>query len=63
MTLLTMHKECYIKIPKNWPDDVQVGRLASMKQFIKMKEASMEENENVITKFGLLELKESSNRL
>jgi hypothetical protein len=34
-----------------------------MKQFIKMKEASMEENENLITKFGLLELKESSNRL
>lgn len=63
MTLLTGHKEGYIKICKNWPDDVQVGRLASMKQFIKMKEASMEENENVITKFGVLELKESSNRL
>jgi len=28
-----------------------------------MKEASMEENENVIPEFGLLELKESSNRL
>jgi hypothetical protein len=63
VTLLTGHKECYIKIPKNWPDDVQVSRLASMKQFIKMKEASMEENENVITKFGLWEFKESSNRL
>ncbi len=61
MTLWIGHKECYVKIPKNWPDDVQVGRLASMKQFIKMKVASMEEN--VITKFGLLELKESSNIL
>jgi hypothetical protein len=34
-----------------------------MKQFIEMKEASMEENENLITKFGLLELKESNNRV
>jgi len=37
--------------------------MASMKQFMYMEEAFMEENENVIEQIGLLELEESDNRL
>jgi hypothetical protein len=31
--------------------------------FMEMQDSLMEENENIIAKFGLLELEESSNRL
>jgi len=37
--------------------------MASMKQFMYMEEALVEENENVIEQIGLLELEESNNRL
>jgi hypothetical protein len=37
--------------------------IGSIKQFIEMKEAFMDENEDVIDKIGLLELKENNNRL
>jgi hypothetical protein len=36
--------------------------MASMKQFMDMEEALMEENENVIEQIGLLELEESNIR-
>jgi hypothetical protein len=34
-----------------------------MEQFMEMQDSLMEENENIIAKFGLLELEESNNRL
>jgi hypothetical protein len=36
--------------------------MASMKQFMDMEEALLEENEDVIKQIGLLELEESNNR-
>ncbi len=43
-------------------DNVRVSGLASMGQFMKMEEALMVENEELINKLGLLELDESDNR-
>ncbi len=51
-----------ICIYKNWPNDACVEDMASMKQFMDMEEALMEENEDVIEQIGLLELEESNNR-
>jgi hypothetical protein len=34
-----------------------------MEQFMEMQDSLMKENENIIVKFGLLELEESNNRL
>jgi hypothetical protein len=36
--------------------------MASMKQFMDMEEALLEENEDVIEQIGLFELEESNNR-
>ncbi len=52
-----------INIYKNWLNDVHDSTLESMKQFMEMKEALMDENEDVIDKIGLLELVENGNRL
>lgn len=46
----------------NQPNDIVDG-LASMEQFMEMQDSLMKENENIIVKFGLLELEESNNRL
>jgi hypothetical protein len=54
--------EVLICIYKNWPNDACVEDMASMKQFMDMEEALMEENEDVIEQIGLLELEESNNR-
>jgi hypothetical protein len=54
--------EMLISIYKNWPNDVHVEDMASMKQFMDMEEALMEENEDVIEQIGLLELEENNNR-
>ncbi len=51
-----------ISIYKNWPNDVHVEDMTSMKQFMDMKEALMKEIEGVIEQIGLLELEESNNR-
>ncbi len=55
--------EMLISIYRNQPNDAHVEDMASMKQFMYMEEALMEENENVIEQIGLLELEESNNRL
>ncbi len=52
-----------INIYKNWLNDVHVNTLESMKQFIEMKESSMDENEDVIDKIGFFELEENGNKL
>ncbi len=54
--------EMLISIYKNWPNDVHVEDMTSMKQFMDMKEALMKEIEGVIEQIGLLELEESNNR-
>jgi predicted XRE-type DNA-binding protein len=54
--------EMLISIYKNWPNDVHVEDMTSMKQFMNMKEALMKEIEGVIEQIGLLELEESNNR-
>ncbi len=48
---------------KNQPDDACVEGLASMKQFMDMEEALMEENESLIDQVGLLNIEENDNRL
>ncbi len=50
-----------INIYKDWPNDVRVESLTSMGQFMDMEEALMEENEDLIDKVGLLEIKEIDN--
>lgn len=50
-------------ILKNLLDhDIYIGGVASMKQFMEMKEGSMTKNKNVIPKLGLLEMEDSSIR-
>jgi hypothetical protein len=48
--------EMIISIYNNWPDDVRVGALASMGQFIEMEKALIEKNKDLIEKNGLLEM-------
>jgi hypothetical protein len=55
------HLEMLINIYKDWPNDVCVESLTSMGQFMDMEEALMEENEDLIDKVGLLEIKEIDN--
>jgi hypothetical protein len=55
--------EMLINIYKNWSNDVRVEGLASMKQFMDMEEAFMEENESLIDQLGLLNIEENGNRL
>jgi hypothetical protein len=52
-----------ISIYKNWPDDAHVEDLASMKRFMDMDKALMEENEGLIDQVGHLDIKENGNRL
>jgi hypothetical protein len=52
-----------MNIYKNWLNDVHVSTLESMKQSMEIKEASMDENEDVIHKIGLFELEENGNKL
>jgi hypothetical protein len=52
-----------IIILKNLLDhDIYIGGVASMKQFMEMKEGSMTKNKYVIPKLGLLEMEDSSIR-
>ncbi len=44
---------------KNWSNDAHVGEFP----FMEMEETLMKENEDVIASFGLLDLKDSNNRL
>jgi len=55
--------EMFISIYKNWPNDACVEGLASMEQFMDMKEAFMEQNEGFIDQVGLLDIRENFNRL
>ncbi len=55
--------EMLISIYKNWPDDAHVEDLASMKRFMDMDKALMEENEGLIDQVGHLDIKENGNRL
>ncbi len=50
--------EMLITIYKDWSDENHVESLTSMGQFMDMEEALMEENEDLIDKVGLLEIKE-----
>ncbi len=47
-------------IYKNWPNDVHVGGFSSTNKFMEMEEALMDENEEVITSLGLLDIDESN---
>ncbi len=51
-----------ICIYKNSPNDARVEDMASMKHFMNMEEALMEENEDVVEQIGLFKLEESNNR-
>jgi hypothetical protein len=55
--------EMLISIYKTWSNDACVEGLASMKQFMDMEEAFMEENESIIDQVGLLDVEENGNRL
>jgi hypothetical protein len=48
---------------KNWQKDTRVEGLTSMKQFMDMDEAFMEENEGFFDQVGLLDIEEKGNRL
>jgi hypothetical protein len=52
-----------ISIYKNWLNDAHVCILGFMNQFMKMEEALLNKNEDVIDKIGLFKLKECNNRL
>jgi hypothetical protein len=55
--------EINISIYKNWQNDAHVEGLTSMKQFMDMEEALMEENEGFFDQVGLLDIEENDNRL
>jgi hypothetical protein len=46
-----------------WPNDARVGGSPSLEKFIKMEEILMDENEDVIASFKLLELDETNTRV
>ncbi len=48
---------------ENYSNDAHVEGLVSMKQFMDMEEAVMEENEGLIDQVGHLNIKENDNRL
>ncbi len=52
-----------INIYKNWLNDAHLEGLASMKQFMNMKEALMEEKKGLIDQVGFLDIEENGNRL
>jgi hypothetical protein len=52
--------EMLINIYKNWPDDARVGGSSSMDKFMEMEETLMDENEEVITSLGLLDIDEGN---
>lgn len=54
--------EMLINICKGWPDDVHVESLTSIGQFMDMEKALIEENEVLIDKVGVLEIKEIDDR-
>ncbi len=55
--------EMPINIYKNWLNDVHIKGLVSMKQFMNMEEALMEENKGLIDQLGFLDIKENGNKL
>jgi hypothetical protein len=56
--------EMLISIYKNWLDDAHVGGFpSSMKKFMKMEVALIDENEDVIASFNLLDMNESNYRV
>jgi hypothetical protein len=52
--------EMLINIYKNWPDDAHVGGSSSIDKFMEMEEILMDENEEVIASFGLLDIDEGN---
>jgi hypothetical protein len=46
-----------------WPNDARVGHSPSMEKFMKMEEILMDENEDAIASFKLLELDETNTRV
>jgi hypothetical protein len=54
--------EMFINIYKDSQDDIHVESLTSIGQFMDMEEAFMEENEDLIDKVGLLEIKAIDDR-
>jgi len=56
--------EMLISFYKNWLDHAHVdGFPSSMEKFMKMEEALIDENEDVIASFKLLDMNESNNRI
>jgi hypothetical protein len=51
-----------INIYKNQSDDARVEGLSSMKQFMDMEEALIEENEGLIDQVGLLDIEENDTK-
>jgi hypothetical protein len=52
--------EMLINIYKNWFDDVRVGGSSSIDKFMEMEETLMDENEEVIASFRLLDIDEGN---
>jgi hypothetical protein len=52
-----------INIYKNWLSDAHIKGLVSMKQFINMEKAFMEENKGLIDQVGLMGIEENDIRL
>jgi len=52
--------EMLINIYKNWFDDVCVGGSSSIDKFMEMEETLMDENEEVIASFRLLDIDEGN---
>ncbi len=53
--------EMLISIYQNWPNDDYVGDISSsMEKIMEMKEALMNENEDVIASFEFLDMDESN---
>ncbi len=50
--------EVLTKIYKNWPNDAHVGGFSSMDKFMEMEKTLMDENEEVIACFRILDIDE-----
>ncbi len=55
--------EMLTNIYKTWSNDACVEGLTSMKQFMDMEKAFMEENESLIDQVGLLDIEKNGNEL
>jgi hypothetical protein len=52
--------EMLINIYKKWPNDASVGGSSSMDKFMEMEKTLMNENEEVITSLGVLDIDEGN---